>query len=157
MYVRKTTMKKGPKPNLNECYYSPVTPNTLQMQDGVISIVSPHEYCYHTHYCIFNENRTNLEKEITGLENELTRFKNIKDATINGEIIYAKELDDYYNVSVDVYTGIDGGTHCKTDVTLKDNFMGALNRKIDNLEYDLQNLLRFRIDVLHGKIGGYGV
>ena len=34
--------------------------------------------------------------------------------------------------------------------------MGAVKRKIKNLEYDLKNLERFREDVLHGKVDGYG-
>ena len=128
--------------DLNTCYYSPGT--------------DKHSTCTHTQYCIFNENRTILETEITKLENKLNDFKNIKDAAINGDIIYHEELDDYYIIRIDKYTGIDGKTRYKTDVKIKDKFMGALNRKIDNLEYDLKGLLNFRLDVLHGKVGGYG-
>ena len=43
-----------------------------------------------------------------------------------------------------------------TGVKLTDNFLGAVNRKIANIEYDLKGLINFRLDVIHGKIGGYG-
>lgn len=129
--------------DLNTCYYSPGT--------------DKHNTCTHTHYCIFNKNRTKLETQITQLENKIKKIQKVKEAAINGEIIYNTELDDYYNVSVDVYTGIDGLTHSKIDVTVKDNFLNAVNIKLNNLEYDLKQLLNFRLDILHGKIGGYGL
>ena len=43
--------------DLNTCYYSPGT--------------DKHSCCTHPYYCIFNPNRTRLEKNITELENEL--------------------------------------------------------------------------------------
>ena len=42
---------------INTCYYSPGD--------------DKHSCCTHPHYCIFNTNRINLEKDITKLENEL--------------------------------------------------------------------------------------
>ena len=156
MYVRKPTTKKQIKPNMNECYYSPVQPNILQMENGIISIISPHQYCFHNHYCIFNKNRTELETQITQLENTLTQFRQIKEAAINGETIYHKGLEDFYNITSSEYIGIDGKTHHKFEVQMTDRFMNALNNKIINLEYDLKNLEYYRRDILHGKIGGYG-
>ena len=156
MIIRKTKLKKLEKQDNNKCVYNPVKPNTLKMEKSVVSIISPHELCNHKHYCIFNENRTKLEQDINELETKLNNFENIKNAAINGEIIYHSDLDSYYDVSVDVYTGSDGQTHYKTDVTVKDNFVGAVNLKIENLKYDLKNLIDFMLDVIHGKIGGYG-
>ena len=127
---------------LNDCYYSPGN--------------DKHECCTHPHYCIFNEKRTQLEKDIHELETKLTQFENIKNSAINGEIIYHNELDSYYDINVDVYTGSDGETHYKTDVKVKDNFINAVNLKIENIKYDLKGLVDFRLDVIHGKIGGYG-
>ena len=156
MIIRKTKLKKLEKQDTEKCVYNPVKPNTLKMEKSVISIISPHEYCNHKHYCIFNKNRAELEQNIHKLETELKDFENIKNAAINGEIIYHNELDNYYDINVDVYTGTDGETHYKTDVTVTDKFMGAINRKIENLKYDLRNLNNFRLDVLHGKVDGYG-
>ena len=79
---------------LNDCNYSPGD--------------DQHECCTHNHYCIFNENRTKLEKDIHELETKLNKFENIKNAAINGEIIYHSDLDSYYTINVDVYTGSDG-------------------------------------------------
>ena len=141
---------------MNDCVYSPVKPNTLKMHNSIISIINPHELCIHQHYCIFNKNRTQLETNITQLQNKLHEFKNIKDAAINGEIIYHKELDGYYSIERTAYHGAGGNVHYKVDVKVKDNFIGAVNRKIENLEYDLKGLLNFKFDVLHGKKGGYG-
>ena len=135
MYVLKPKQKKLAKQGMNDCVYSPVKPNTLKMHNSIISIINPHELCIHQHYCIFNKNRTELETNITQLQNKLQEFQNIKDAAINGETIYHEELADYYST---------------------DKFMGALNRKIENVEYDLKGLLDFRLDVLHGKKEGYG-
>ena len=127
---------------LNTCYYSPGT--------------DKHEQCTHTHYCIFNNNRTELEKQITTIQNTLSDYKRIKEAAINGEVIYHKGLSDFYNITSTEYIGIDGKKHHKFDVTLSERFMNALNNKIINLEYDLENLNYYRRDILHGKIGGYG-
>ena len=59
--------------DLNTCFYSPGT--------------DQHSCCTHPHYCIFNENRINLEKDITKLENELhqriTDLKFIKNEGTN--------------------------------------------------------------------------
>ena len=156
MNVRKTEQRKIWKQTLNDCSYVPIKPNTLQMQDSIISIINPHEYCLHNHYCILNQNRINLESQIMEVEKKLNDFKNIKDAAINGEIIYHEELDGYYDIEVSEYTDLKGKKHFKTGVGLKDNFIGAVNRKIVNAEYDLKGLLNFRLDVIHGKIGGYG-
>ena len=127
---------------LNTCYWSPGD--------------DQHECCTHQHYCIFNHNRTELETNITQLENQIMDFKRIKEAAINGEVVYHKGLSDFYTISSAEYIGLDGKVHHKFDVKLSDRFMNALNNKIINLEYDLKNLLLFRRDVLHGKIGGYG-
>ena len=127
---------------INTCYYSPGT--------------DKHTCCTHQHYCIFNPNRTELERQITSLENEITNFKKIKNAAINGEVIYHEELDPYYNISIDSYTGTDGKIHYRTDVKITDKFLNAINIKLDNLRYDLKGLLQFRLDVLHGRIDGYG-
>lgn len=49
----------------NTCYYSPGT--------------DKHSCCTHPHYCIFNENRIQLEKDIRALEIELEkRMKDLK-------------------------------------------------------------------------------
>jgi hypothetical protein len=128
--------------DLNTCYYSPGT--------------DKHSCCTHTHYCIFNNNRTELETQITSIENTLSQFKKIKEAAINGEVIYHKGLHDFYNITSTEYIGLDGKSHHKLDVGVSDRFVNALSNKIINLEYDLENLNLFRIDVLHGKIGGYG-
>ena len=128
--------------DLNTCYYSPGT--------------DQHTCCTHTHYCIFNHNRTTLETNITQLENQINDFKKIKTAAINGEVIYHKGLESFYTISSTEYIGIDGRIHYKFDVKINDKFINALNNKIINLEYDLENLLYFKRDVLHGKIGGYG-
>lgn len=90
------------------------------------------------------------------MENKLKSFRNIKDAAINGEIIYHNELDGYYNIEISGYTGVDGKQQFKTGVSITDNFLNAVNLKITNLEYDLKNLNDFRLDVIHGKKGGYG-
>ena len=156
MKIRKHEQRKIWKQNLNDCSYSPIKPNTLQMQDSTISIITPHDQCLHPHYCVFNQNRISLESQIIQVENKLNDFKNIKDAAINGEIIYHKELDGYYDIEISEYTGVDGKQHFKTGVSLAANFLGAVNRKISNLEYDLKGLIDFRLDVIHGKIGGYG-
>lgn len=59
--------------DLNTCYYSPGP--------------DKHSCCTHQHYCIFNENRINLEKDITKLKNELhqriTDLKFIKNEGTN--------------------------------------------------------------------------
>ena len=128
--------------NLNTCYYSPGT--------------NQHSQCTHTHYCIFNKNRTELETQMTTLEKHIQQFKKIKEAAINGEVIYHKGLHDFYNFTSSEYIGIDGKKHYKTGIALSDKFINALNNKIINLEYDLENLNYFRRDILHGKIGGYG-
>ena len=155
MHVRLTKPKKLQKQDINTCVYSPVKPNTLKMDKSIISIVSPHEHCNHKHYCIFNENRTKLETDITRLEKQINNFENIKNAAINGEVIYHPELDSYYDINISSYTGVDGKLHYKTSVKLTDRFIGGVNRKIENLKYDLRNLINFRLNVLHGKIGGY--
>ena len=156
MKIRKQKQRKIWKQNLNDCSYSPIKANTLKMQDSTISIITPHEQCLHTHYCIFNKNRINLESQIIQVENKLKDFRNIKDAAINGEIIYHDELEGYYDIEISEYTGVDGKQHFKTGVNIADNFLNAVNRKISNLEYDLKKLLDFRLDVIHGKKGGYG-
>ena len=127
---------------LNTCYYSPGT--------------DKHTSCTHTHYCIFNKNRTQLETQITTLENEIQTYKKIKEAAINGETIYHKGLPDLYNITSKEYIGLDGKKHHTFEVNLSDKFMNALNNKIINLDYDLKNLEYYRRDILHGKIGGYG-
>lgn len=154
----KTKQKKLGKQGMNDCVYSPVKPNVLQLDsiNGLITTATPHDYCLHNHYCIFNENRIGLETQINELETKLKDFRNIKEAAINGEVIYHKELDSYYQIDIAEYTGADGKKHYKTSVGLSDKFMGALNRKIANLEYDLRSQVNFQIDVIHGKIGGYG-
>ena len=126
MIILKTKHKKLEKQGLNDCVYNPVKPNTLKMEKGTISIISPHEFCNHKHYCIFNEKREDLERNITKLENELHESLRVKNLVINGEI------------------------------DVPDNFINNLNRNVDNLEYDLRNLNNFRLDVLHGKVSGYG-
>ena len=126
MIIVKTKHKTLGKQGFNDCAYNPLKPNTLKMENGIISIISPHELCTHKHYCIFNEKREDLEKSITKLENDLNKSLRVKDMVINGEI------------------------------DASDNFINGLNRRVDNLQYDLRNLNNFRLDVLHGKIGGYG-
>jgi hypothetical protein len=128
--------------DLNTCFYSPGT--------------DKHECCTHTQYCIFNQNRTELETQITQLENQITDFKKIKEAAINGEVIYHKGLQDFYNMTSSEYIGLDGKIHHKFSVSYSEKFINALNNKIINLEYDLKNLEYYRMDILHGKIGGYG-
>ena len=128
--------------DLNTCFYSPGT--------------DKHQYCTHTHYCIFNQNRVELETQMTQLKNTINEYKKIKEAAINGETIYHKGLHDFYNITSSEYIGIDGKTHHKFEVQISDRFMNALNNKIINLEYDLKNLEYYRRDILHGKIGGYG-
>ena len=128
--------------DINTCFYSPGT--------------DKHECCTHTQYCIFNNNRTELETQITQLENQITDFKKIKEAAINGEVIYHKGLQDFYNMNSSEYIGLDGKTHHKFSVDYSEKFINALNNKIINLEYDLKNLEYYRRDILHGKIGGYG-
>ena len=126
MIIMKTKLKKLGKQGFNDCVYNPLKPNTLKMEKGIISIISPHELCNHKHYCIFNEKREDLEKSITKLENDLNESLRVKDMVINGEI------------------------------DASDTFINGLNRRVDNLQYDLRNLNNFRLDVLHGRIGGYG-
>jgi len=128
MYVRKNNKLTRITDKNSICYYSKGT---------------QHKCCTHQHYCIFNNNRHTLEQDIHQLEQKITTFENIKNAAINGEIIYHQELDPYYTTN-------------GTDVKLEDKFLNALNVKIDNLKYDLKNLINFRLDVIHGKIGGYG-
>ena len=155
MYIKKIQHKKQVKQDLNTCTYNPIKPNTLQMENGIIKIITPHDNCIHNHYCIFNQNRNNLEHNIIEIEKELNQFQELKEDAINGIIRYHEELDPYYTITISKYTGTDGKEHHKIDVTTDDNFMAAVNRKIKNLKYDLKNLLNFRIDVIHGKIGGY--
>lgn len=58
------------KNNLNTCYYT----------QG-----DQHSTCTHPNYCIFNQKRTQLEKNITQLENELQqRLKDIKHIDSEG-------------------------------------------------------------------------
>ena len=128
--------------DLNTCHYSPGT--------------DKHNTCTHTHYCIFNPNRTELETQLTQLTNTIKQYKKIKEAAINGETIYHKGLKDFYTIETTEYIGFDGKTHHKFEVKLSNKFMNALNNKIINLEYDLQNLEYYKRDILHGKIGGYG-
>ena len=85
-----------------------------------------------------------------------SELKHVKDCFINGEIIYREELAYYYVFDTTSYVGSDGDIHFKVGVDVKDGFMGAVKRKIKNLEYDLKNLEKFREDVLHGKVDGYG-
>lgn len=155
MYVKKIEHKKRIKQDLNSCTYNPIKPNILQMDNGTIKIINPHDNCLHNHYCIFNKNRHNLESNIIEIENKLTQFQEMKEDAINGIIRYHEELDPYYTITNSKYTGIDGKEHRKIDVTTDDKFIAAINRKIENLKYDLKNLLNFRIDVIHGKIEGY--
>jgi len=112
--------------------------------------------CKHQHYCILNSNRGQLEHEIIQLSNQINELKHVKDCFINGELIYREELAYYYVFDTTSYVGSDGDIHFKVGVDVKDGFMGAVKRKIKNLEYDLKNLERFREDVLHGKVDGYG-
>ena len=155
MYVKKIQPKKRIKQDLNTCTYNPIKPDTLQMENGIIKITTPHDNCLHNHYCIFNKNRHNLEYNITEIEKQLNQLQELKEDAINGVIRYHKELDPYFTITISTYNGIDGKEHRKIDVTTNDKFMAAVNRKIENLKYDLKNLLNFRIDVIHGKIGGY--
>ena len=127
---------------LNTCYYNPGT--------------KKHNNCTHTHYCIFNNNRTKLETKITQLQQQITQYKKIKEAAINGEIHYHKELKTLYNITSQEYIGLDGKKHHKFQVQITDKLLNAINNKIINLEYDLENLNYFKKDILHGKIGGYG-
>ena len=128
------------KCNMNECRHSPS---------------GKHE-CIHQHYCIFNSNRAELENKIINLQKKIDEFKHIKHCFINGEIIYHDELAEYYQFDTTSYVGADNNIHFKIGVTVKDGFIGAINHKIKVLGYDLKNLEKFRLDVLHGKIGGYG-
>ena len=124
---------------MNECKYDPS---------------GKHE-CTHQHYCIFNSNRAELENKITNLTKSVDEFKHIKHCFINDELIYHKELDEYYIIEKGQYTGTDGEIHFKIGVSVKEGFINAVNHKIKVLEYDLKNLKKFRLDILHGKIGGY--
>lgn len=117
----------------------------------------PHKHCTHQHYCIFNTNRKELENNITQLKHELNEYETIKHCFINGEIIYHKELADYYEIKIIKYTDGYGASRIKTSVNVKEGFNGALNRKIRNITYDLKTLEEFKTEVLHGKIGGYGL
>ena len=112
--------------------------------------------CKHTHYCIFNQNRGQLEYEIIKLSNQINELEHVKHCFINGEIIYREELAYYYVFDTTEYMDGEGNTHFKIGVNVRDGFEGAVNIKIMNLEYDLKNLERFREDVLHGKVDGYG-
>ena len=142
MYVRTKNNKLKKVDNIhNTCYYN----------EG-----SKHELCKHKHYCIFNENRIQLEKQIQELQQKIAEFEKILYDFINGDIIYHKELDEFYTVNVDVYTGTDGEKHYKTDVKVSEDFESKLRSLLVNLKYDLKNLDKFRLDVLHGKVDGYG-
>ena len=63
---------------INTCFYS--------------SGDDKHECCTHPHYCIFNQNRINLETDITKLENELHQriydLKFIKNEGTNNSADY---------------------------------------------------------------------
>ena len=112
--------------------------------------------CKHQHYCIFNQHRGQLEHEIIQLSNQINELKHVKNCFINGEIIYREELAEYYVFDTTSYVAGDGNIHFKIGVNVKDGFMGAVKNRIRNLEYDLKNLEKFREDVLHGKVKGYG-
>lgn len=56
--------------NYNTCYYSPGT---------------RHSCCTHSYYCIFNNNRINLENQINTLSNELHMHINNLNALKNGK------------------------------------------------------------------------
>ena len=114
------------------------------------------KHCTHKHYCIFNKNRTNLENKIMKLGTKLEEYHHIKHCFINGEIIYHDDLKDYYTIEITGYVGADEEKHYKTGVKVNDNFINVLNRKIDNLNYDLKNLVKYREDIIHGKINGFG-
>lgn len=55
--------------NLNKCNYS----------EG-----GGHDYCSHSHYCIFNEKRWRLEKKLTKLLKEYNELKTQKNSYILG-------------------------------------------------------------------------
>ena len=112
--------------------------------------------CKHQHYCIFNKNRTELESQIITLKCRINEFQHIKDCYINNEIIYNTELKDQYIIDKEAYVSTDGEIHYKVGVNVTDNFMGVVNRKLDNLKYDLKNLEAFKLSVIHGKVKGYG-
>ena len=158
MYVKKTKQKKLGKQTMNTCSYSPVTPNTLELdtKNNLIRIITPHDFCTHSHYCMFNDNTIRLEQQIMDLEKELLEFENVKEEAINGNIIYRPELDNEYTIEKHYYTGVDGRKHCKIDVQVSDRFLNLVNVKSRNLRYDLENTLKFQKDIMHGKIGGYG-
>lgn len=63
---------------INTCYYSPGD--------------DKHDACTHQHYCIFNNNRIQLETDITKLENELHQriydLKFIKNEGTNNSADY---------------------------------------------------------------------
>ena len=131
------------KKMMNKCSYTPGTKD-------------PHKQCTHKHYCIFNTNRKELENNISQLQNELHQFEHIKHCYINGEIIYHEDLDDYYNIELIKYTDGYGVSRIKTSVNVTEGFIGRLNTKIKNLTYDLKNLEKFKIDVIHKKVDGFG-
>ena len=56
--------------NLNECNYS----------EG-----GKHEYCSHSHYCIFNDKRWSLENKLTKLLKEYDELKTQKNGYIVGD------------------------------------------------------------------------
>ena len=112
--------------------------------------------CTHQHYCIFNNKRNELEHRILQVHKKLEEFKHIKHCFINDEIIYHKNLKDCYIIEKGESTRTDGLTHYKVGVKVTDDFMKMLNRNIDNLKYDLKNLERFKMNVIHGRVDGYG-
>ena len=107
--------------------------NICRYDDGV-----KHELCKHQHYCIFNSRRVELEKRITALENDIESLEKLNNNLLNDELIYHKRFDEYYKSNN--YVG------------LKNMVKNSLNTERE----ELISLLRFKSNVLDGKVKGYG-
>lgn len=93
--------------NLNTCYYSPGT--------------DQHSTCTHPHYCIFNPNRIDLEKNITKLENELHQRIN--------ELNFIKKE----------------GTNNSADYEVTKNRIRYLNADLERLRKHRENIIKMEV------------
>jgi len=98
--------------DLNTCYYSPGT--------------DKHECCTHQHYCIFNNNRIQLDHDITRLETELHQ-----------RIIDLKFIKN------------EGTNNCADYEATKERIT-LLNRDLENLRKSRRNIIE------NTEVRGYG-
>ena len=130
--------------------------DTILLQlNTVISIktILKHINCPHNQDCIFkrdifkiysNDDLRELHYEITSIQKRINDYHNIKEAYLNGDIIYHPGLDDCYDIQIIKTPEDNGKIHHKVEVEVVKDFQEKIISRIKSSEQELKELQRIR-------------